>query len=104
MNEQNMRNSMRPTLRRVLIGVAAAAVAVTTASCGGSSNDNGNQTTGTAPAPVANTPPASASQNVDGFIAFLKLLVPNQQDVTQPLDVTTFVAPTDDTGLPDPSI
>ncbi len=90
----------RSALRRVAAGLAATAVVTMLASCGGS--DDGQPVV--APPVASNTPPASASVDVDGFIAFLKILVPTQPDTTQPLDVTAFVAPMTDTGLPDPSI
>jgi len=87
--------------RMRLFGTALAiASLLSLASCGGSDD-------GMAPvvAPVAsNTPPASASQSVDGFIAFLKTVVPTMPETTSPLDVSAFVAPVSDTGLPDPSI
>ncbi len=87
-------------LRRVGLAVAALAVVTTLASCGGSDD-------GTPPAmtPVAtNTPPASASVSVGGFIAYLKTLVVTAPETIEPLDVTNFVAPTDDTGPFDPTI
>ena len=83
-------------------GLVAVTAAVTfvLASCGGS--DDGGPAV-VAP-PASNQPPASASQNVDGFIAYLKLLVVTKPETTEPLDVTAFVAPTTDTSEPDPSI
>jgi hypothetical protein len=100
MNDMHAGNS-GSSLLRVAASMAALAIVVTLASCGGNDNhDNGP----VPPAPVSNTPPATASQNVDGFIAFLKILVPTRQDTVEPLDVSTFVAPTNDTGDPDPSI
>ena len=88
-------------LRR--IGLAAAGLALVTAlaSCGG--NDNGSPAPTPTP-PASNTPPASASASSLGFIAFLKTLVPTMPDTAAPLDVTGFVAPTDDTGPFDTSI
>ena len=82
---------------------AAIAVTVLLASCGGS--DDGTPAPVTPPTtPVSsNTPPASASATSDGFIAYLKTIVPTKPDTTDPLDVATFVAPTS-TGDPDPSI
>lgn len=88
------------SIRRVGLAVAGLSLCVGLASCGGSDD-------GTPPvvAPVAsNTPPASASASVLGFIAYLKILTPMLPDNTQPLDLTGFVAPTDDTGAFDPSI
>lgn len=88
------------SVRRFGWAVAGLSLCVGLASCGGSDD-------GTPPvvAPVAsNTPPASASASVLGFIAFLKILTPTMPENTQPLDLTGFVAPTDDTGAFDPSI
>jgi hypothetical protein len=70
------------------------------ASCGGS--DNGSPPVATPPA--SNTPPASASASVAGFIAYLKILVATTPETTGPLDLTNFVAPTDDTAPFDPTI
>ena len=68
------------------------------ASCGGSGSDNGNPTP--TPPPVSNTPPASAGASVDGFIAFLKTVVPTFPENTETLDVVTFVAPVSDNTEP----
>lgn len=86
-------------LRRAGQGLAAAAVIVTLASCGG--HDDG------APVPAVadtNMPPASASATVGGFIAYLKVLTATAPETTSPLDLTGFVAPTDDIGAFDTSI
>ena len=86
-------------VRRIGLAVAGLSLCVGLASCGG--KDDGT------PPPVAvttNMPPASASASVLGFIAFLKTLTPTMPENTQPLDLTGFVAPTDDTGTFDPSI
>jgi hypothetical protein len=82
---------------RTLLGIACLTVL---ASCGG--HDDGAAPI--APIAVSNTPPASASADVSGFIAFMKTLVATQQDASDPLDLTAFVAPTIDTTDPDPSI
>ena len=88
-------------LRRVGIAVAGLAACVALASCGGSSNSDN----GTPPAAAATTPTlASASANIAGFIAYLKVLVITMPDTASPIDITGFVAPTDDTALYDPSI
>lgn len=78
----------------------AVGMALLLASCGGS--DDGSPTPVTAV--DANQPPASASASSDGFIAFLKTIVGTTPETTLPLDVTTFVAPTTETALPDPAI
>ena len=87
-------------LRRVgVVGTGLAALLLL-ASCGGS--DDGNPPVVTAP--VSNTPPASASADVGGFIAYVKTVVASSSDTSSPIDLTGFVAPTDDTGPFDTTI
>lgn len=85
---------------RIGLAIAGLALATTLASCGG--NDNG----GPAPVtpPVSNTPPASASASVLGFIAYVKTIVASSSDSGAPVDLMGFVAPTDDSGSPDLTI
>ena len=93
-----MHATSRLRLTRLAVGLA---VATTLASCGGSDDaDN----TPPAPPAASNTPPASASASSSGFIAYLKTLVVTMPATSEPLDVASFVAPTDDTGPFDPSI
>lgn len=87
-------------LRRAGFAGAGLAACVALASCGGSSNSDN----GTPPAAVTTPTLASASANIAGFIAYLKVLVVTMPDTALPIDVSTFVAPTDDTALYDPSI
>ncbi len=87
-------------VRRIGLAIAGLALATTLASCGGT--DNGSPPTVTAP--VSNTPPPSASASVAGFIAYVKTIVASSSDTGAPVDLTGFVAPTDDTGSPDLSI
>ncbi len=92
--------NVNSSFRRIGLGVVGLAACVALASCGG--KDDGMAPVAT---PVAsNTPPASASASVLGFIAYLKILTPTMPENTQPLDLTGFVAPTDDTGAFDPTI
>ena len=78
---------MRTTLLAAL--VAAAIVGA----CGGGGGD--------AAAPVATSQvPASASQSVDGFIAYLRDLVASMADLLEPVDTSAVVPPTDDTAEP----
>ncbi len=88
------------TPRRVGLAIVGLSMIAALAACGGGSDDGGP------PPPVAatNTPPASASANSAGFIAFLKTVVVTNPENTDPLDVSAFVAPTDDTGAFDTSI
>ena len=88
------------TFHKLGLAVAGLALVTTLASCGGS--DNGSPPT--AATPVSNTPPASASANVGGFIAYVKTVVASSSDTASPIDLTGFVAPTDDTGPFDPTI
>ncbi len=90
------------TLRRVVLVGTGLAVAAAVASCGG--HDDGNQSSPPAATTTTNVPPASAAASVSGFIAFMKTVVAVQLDMSQPLDVSNFVAPTSDTTLPDPTI
>ncbi len=93
--------SIATTTRRLGLVAAGLVVAGSLASCGG--HDDGNPTP-PPPAPTSNTPPASAAGSVDGFIAYLKTVVAVPLDTSDPLDVSTFVAPTSDVTEPDPTI
>ena len=88
-------------LRRAGLAIAGLAVVVTLASCGGG-NDDGSPPTATLP--PSNVPPTSASATPQGFIDYLKGVILTSSDSGQPIDVSTFVAPTDDTGPFDTSI
>lgn len=92
--------------RRLGYLVTGAAIATMLASCGGN-GDGGSNNRGdpvmTPPAPT-NMPPASASTSSLGFIEYLKVLTATTQNTVEPLDLTNFVAPTDDTGAFDPTI
>ncbi len=96
---------MSPHARRLGSVLAGLAIATTLASCGGD-GDGGNNDTPVTPTPPAasNTPPASASASTLGFIAYLKVLTTTIPETVGPLDLTNFVAPTDDTGAFDPTI
>ena len=93
-------------VRRLGLALAGLTVVVSLASCGGNgdggSNDVGNPVT--TPPVASNTPPASASVDTLGFIAYLKILTATTQNTVEPLDLTGFVAPTDDTGQFDSTI
>ncbi len=87
-------------VRQSLLMTATVAAAVVLASCGGSDD----RTPPVVTPPVSNQPPASASQTVDGFIAFLKTIVPTRPETSEPLDVTGFIAPTTENGDPDTAV
>ncbi len=72
--------------------IAAFVAAVGLAACGGDDFRND-------PAPTSEVP-ASASQSVDGFIGYLKLLVASAADMLEPVDTSTVVGPTDETSEP----
>ncbi len=66
------------------------ATAALLAACGGG-DDN------TVATPATSQVPASASQSVDGFIAYLKLLVVSQlTEGLEPVDTSMVTAPADD--------
>jgi hypothetical protein len=73
--------------------LAAVLAAGVLAACGGGGNDN------TPPPPTAQVPP-SASQSVDGFIAYLRDLVVSMADMLEPVDTSAVTPPTDDTAEP----
>lgn len=89
-------------LRRVGLAIGGLALVTALASCGGGNDDGGPPPV--TPPPASNTPPASASASVLGFIAYVKLIVASSSDSGAPVDLTGFVAPTDDTGPFDPTI
>jgi hypothetical protein len=79
--------------KTILASLVAAAVV---GACGGG-DDN------PAPPPPTAPVPLSASQSVDGFISYLKLLVataPADADVLEPVDTSTVTGPTDETSEP----
>jgi hypothetical protein len=71
--------------------LALAAGALLLVACGGN-----NDTPPSATAQV----PASASQTVGGFIAYLQALVVSAADTLEPVDVTAVTPPSDDTSEP----
>ena len=78
-------------MRKTLLAALVAAAIV--AACGGGGGD------AAAPAATAQVP-ASASQSVDGFIAYLRDLVASMADLLEPVDTSAVVPPTDDTAEP----
>jgi hypothetical protein len=94
---------MKKTLKRAVLGALAIGGAALLASCGGSDHNDNNTPVATTPVDLT-IPPPSASATVGGFITFMKALVSSNDDVSTGLNVTAFVAPTDDTIEPDPTI
>ncbi|MEO8311253.1 MAG: hypothetical protein ABI520_08795 [Caldimonas sp.] len=84
---------MTAKVKRVALATALAAGA-TLAGCGG----DPHQPTAT------EAVPASASESVSGFIAYLKELVVASADQLEPVDVSGVTPPVDETSEPDPSI
>lgn len=73
--------------------LAALGVAVLLAACGGDNNSNSTP-------PATSQVPASASQSIDGFIAYLKLLVVSAADLLEPVDTSMVTGPKDETSEP----
>ena len=71
--------------------VAAIAAGALVAACGG--NNNGDP-------PATSEVPASASQSIDGFIAYLKRLVVSSAETLEPVDTSMVTPPTDETSEP----
>jgi hypothetical protein len=74
---------------RTVAAWAAAAAILTLAGCGAGNNGAG---TG------GGTIPASALQNSDGFIAYVKQVVANKLDTSEPIDLGDVVGPRNDTA------
>ena len=90
-----MRTKRKFAARSALAAVGAAALM---SGCGGGDYNH-------TPAPVipaTTAVPASASQSIDGFIAYLKLLVVSSADTLEPVDTSMVTAPTDETSEPQP--
>ena len=71
--------------------VAAMTAGALVAACGG--NNNGDP-------PATSEVPASASQSIDGFIAYLKRLVVSSAETLEPVDTSMVTPPTDETSEP----
>ncbi|MEO8924709.1 MAG: hypothetical protein ABI330_18100 [Caldimonas sp.] len=85
--------------RKLAAGAAAASLAAAAliSACGGSDFQN--------PPPPTSQVPASASQSIAGFIAYLEALVVTPTataDTLEPVDTSMVTAPTDETSEPTP--
>ncbi len=87
---------MTPIFRKLALAAVCAA-GLGLVACGGDDFNNGDNTP-----PVTSEVPASASASSSGFIAYLMKLVVSSADMLQPVDVSNFVAPVDNTGEPVP--
>jgi nitrous oxide reductase accessory protein NosL len=76
-------------MKKTLLAALAAAAVVS--ACGGDDNP---------PPPATAQVPASASQSIDGFIAYLKDLVASAADMLEPVDTTGVTGPSDETSEP----
>lgn len=79
--------------KRTLPAVAVLAAALSLGACGGDDDDD-------AIPPATSSVPASASQSVDGWIAYLQRLVVSAADTLEPVDTASVVPPTSETTEP----
>lgn len=75
------------TQKTLMAAVLASLVLV---ACGGSDD----------PPAATSQVPASASESIDGFVAYLKALIVSDADTLEPVDVSATTPPTDDTSPP----
>jgi hypothetical protein len=88
-----------------LAGATALALTVLAlAACGGGGGGGGGADAGGAGGAGAAIPqvPGSAQQSVGGLVAFLKELIGQTSDTTEPMMLGDAVLPGDDTSAPDP--
>lgn len=87
-----MNTARKRVASSMTIGLAAALLSA----CGGDSD----------PPPLAGTPPvtsevpSSASQSVNGFIAYLQALIAAPADTLEPVNTSMVTGPTNDTSEP----
>ena len=84
---------MKNKLAILVVGAAAMLAA-----CGGSDVAQIPPATPGAPGGV----PPSASASIDGFIAYVNLLIASAADTLEPVDVSALTPPTDETSEPLP--
>jgi PBP1b-binding outer membrane lipoprotein LpoB len=80
---------MNTARKRVASGMVVALAALLSA-CGGDPD----------PPPVTSEVPQSASQSVNGFIAYLQALIAAPADTLEPVNTSMVTGPTDDTIEP----
>jgi len=87
---------------RAASAVALAAGVLMLAGCGGGGGSDGGPTniggSGGSGGTSGGTLPATALQNSDGFIAYVKQVVANKLDGSEPIDLSGAVAPTSNTA------
>ena len=92
-------------LRFQLQGAAALALmALALGGCGGGGGEGGGGA-GAGPAgaaPAGSQVPGSAQQSVGGLMAYLKELIAQSSDTTEPVALGNVVLPTGDTSAPEP--
>ncbi len=84
-------------MNRTRWAIGAAGLLALTACGGGGGGGSANNGNG---APSLTT----AATSVEGLQAYMKVAVTSSSETSEPIDVSTFVAPTSDTTEPDPSI
>lgn len=86
---------MKTRRKSAVWGVSAAlAATLLVSACGGDDNNDGS------PPAVTAEVPASASQSIAGFIAYLQELVVASADMLEPVDTSMATASTDETSEP----
>ena len=79
------------SMKKALLGAMLASAALLSA-CGGDDDSTPDATASV---------PASASESVGGFIAYLKLLVVSAADMLEPVDVSAVTPQTSETAEPE---
>ena len=88
---------------RMVAAALLATGALALAGCGGGGGDGGPSNIGgngggNGGGTSGGTVPATALQNSDGFIAYVKQVVANQFDTSEPIELGNVVAPKNDTA------
>lgn len=88
---------------RMVAAVLLATGALALAGCGGGGGDGGPSNIGgngggNGGGTSGGTVPATALQNSDGFIAYVKQVVASKLDTSEPIDLGNAVAPTSNTA------
>ncbi|HUD33393.1 MAG TPA: hypothetical protein VMR43_10330 [Variovorax sp.] len=84
---------------RAIAACTATAGMLALAGCGGGGGGDGGPTNigGNGGSTSGGTVPISALQNSDSFVAYLKQVVANKLDTSEPIDLGSIVAPTSNT-------
>lgn len=87
---------MNTARKRVASGMTIALAAALLSACSGDSDPSPPA----GPPPVTSEVPTSASQSVNGFIAYLQALIAAPADTLEPVNTSMVTGPTDDTIEP----